>query len=51
MSEPTRLDGDLHIKGNLYVDGKGGLPAVTAEDNGMVLGVKDGEWAVVPNGD
>lgn len=50
MSEPTRLDGDLHVRGNLIVDGKGGLPEVTEADNGMVLGVEDGKWAVVEGG-
>lgn len=50
MSEPTRLDGDLHVRGNLIVDGKGGLPEVTEADNGMVLGVDNGEWAPVAGG-
>lgn len=48
MAEPTKIDGDLHVRGNLIVDGKGKLPADPASDGTYVLKntVSSGEGAV-----
>ena len=37
---------NMDVATKQYVDGKG-LPAVTASDNGKVLGVSNGQWTVV----
>lgn len=45
MAEPTRIDGDLHVRGNLIVDGKGKIPTDPSSDGTYVLqnSVSDGE--------